>query len=406
VPSLVVLLPALPKSAAGKLDRRALPAPEPVRFAGDPAAAAPRTSLEATLAAAWTEVLGGVEVGRDDDFFALGGTSLQGALLLRAVEERLDLPVPVAALFEAPTVAGLARLLAERHPEALRNQRQESAGARPLVPIQAGGQGPPFFCVHPVGGDVFCYADLARHLGGEQPFYGLRSVGITEGEPLRTIEEMAATYLAAVTEVQRRGPYLLGGWSFGGVVAYEMAQQARRRGDDVEVLALIDSGAPDPAIAVEEEGERDEAELACRLVLEFARLSAGDLERATAELVALPAAERLEAALGYARRAGVLPANLSPAQAAAMARRLTAVLAANLAALRSYAPAPYSGRVVLFRAAERPAGWRTDPALGWGGLVDGGLEICELDGDHDSVLQEPRVATLAAALARAFSPQR
>ncbi len=446
VPSAFVLLSALPKNAAGKVDRRALPAP--ARPRPEAGAEAPRTPLEVTLAGAWAEVLGAGSVSRDDDFFALGGTSLQGALLLRAVEERLGLQVPVAALFEAPTVAGLARLLAARHPESFPAAGEGSepaarggeapaapapaaavqaapaappgrplSGARPLVLIQSAGRERPFFCVHPVGGNVLCYAELARQLGPERPFYGLQSVGLAGGEPQRTIEEMAATYLAAIAEVQPRGPYLLGGWSLGGVIAYEMAQQARRRGEAVEVVALIDSAAPDPARQrrqadgpgqperePEAEPEPDESEVAGRLVLDLAGLSGADVEKAAAELAALPPAEQLQAALGYARRAGALPPSLSPEQATAMARRLAAVFAANLAALRSYAPAPYAGRLALFRAADRPAEWGADPALGWRGLVDGNLEVRELAGDHYSLLQGPHAAALAAGLARVLAP--
>ncbi len=502
LPSAIVVLAELPKNAAGKVDRRALPAPERPRPPGDGAQAAdaaPRTPLERALAEPWAEVLGlaPASIGRDDDFFALGGTSLQGALLLRAVEERLGVPVPVAALFEAPTVAGLARLLAARHPElaapgepakpegaaperaalgepatparpesvahekgafgerakpegaAHENAalgepalparpesaahedgavgepsklerpagdrsapvepapRPAAASSRLLVAIQREGTGAPFFCVHPVGGNVLCYTDLARQLGAGRRFYGLQAAGLAGSEPQRTIEEMAATYLAAVAAVQPRGPYLLGGWSLGGVIAYEMAQQATRRGERVDLVALIDSATPEAAGFLEsgdEMGEMDEGELAGRLVLDLAGLSGADVERAAAELMALPPDERLEAALGYARRAGALPPQLSAEQAASMARQLTAVFAANLGALRAYRPAPYAGRVVLFRATERPV--ELDPAMGWRGLLDGHLEVQPLPGDHYSLLQGPGAAALAAALARALAPYR
>ncbi len=442
VPAAFVLLPALPKNAAGKLDRLALPAPGRER-PDEPVAAPPRTPLEMALAAAWCEVLGIEAVGRDDGFFALGGTSLQGALLLRAVEERLEVPVPVALLFEAPTVAGLARLVAARYP---RFQEAESAALHapttqflelveaaaeqsgpaapgaglgagppaagpparrrtgsPLALIQSAGRGRPFFCVHPLGGNVLCYAELARQLGEERPFYGLQAMGLLGGEPQRTIEEMAETYLAAAVEVQPQGPLLLGGWSLGGVIAYEMAQQAVRQGRTVDVVAMIDSFAPDPALWPAREYEPSQDELAARLVLDLAGISAADVEKATAELAALAPEAQLEAALGHARRAGALPPTLSREQAIAMARQLAAVCTANIAALGGYEPVPYAGSVVLFRASQRPAGWDGDPNLGWGGLVQGSLEVSELDGDHDSLLQGPRAAVLARALGRALA---
>ncbi len=283
--------------------------------------------------------------------------------------------------------------------------------AGPLVAITSGGGGRPFFGVHPVGGNVLCYAELARQLGRERPFYGLQALGVLGEEPQRTIEAMAATYLAAIAEVDPRGPYLLGGWSLGGVIAYEMALQAAGRGLAVQQLVLIDSPAPGAAGAVNGPGggpaDATDDELAERFVLDLAGLSGADRARAAAELRALPASPstaRLDAALALARRAGALPAALSPEQAAAAARRLAAVFAANFRALRAYAPRPYSGRVVLFRAAERSPGAGADPALGWGALAGGGLAVRELPGDHYSLLQEPRAAALAAALSRILDP--
>src|SRR5207253_11167405 len=124
-------------------------------------------------------------------------------------------------------------------------RREQAATNSMLVAIQPQGSQPPFFCVHPIGGSVFCYRDLARHLGSDQPFYGLQARDLVPNqEPHASVETMAADYIEALRIIQPTGPYRLGGWSLGGVVAFEMAQQLQRQGESISVLALIDSVSP------------------------------------------------------------------------------------------------------------------------------------------------------------------
>ncbi|MEO6196103.1 MAG: amino acid adenylation domain-containing protein, partial [Thermoanaerobaculia bacterium] len=217
LPAAFVFLDALPLDAGGKIDRRALPAPEdPGSEAGLPSVP-PRTRLERFLAVQFREVLGlpaGREIGIDDDFFALGGTSISGAILIYRLQEALSEVVHVVAIFDHPTVASLAEYLRERH--AGGGLAGVPPGRGVLVPLQAGASGRrPLFCVHPVGGEVVAYRLLARHLGAGQPVHGLQS----PDPPLADLREMAGRYAAAVREVQPAGPYRIAGWSMGGVVA-------------------------------------------------------------------------------------------------------------------------------------------------------------------------------------------
>ncbi|HEX7241899.1 MAG TPA: amino acid adenylation domain-containing protein, partial [Longimicrobiaceae bacterium] len=232
LPAAFVVLEELPLTGSGKTDRRALPAPE---WVSGETYLAPRDALEARLAALWEELLDASPIGVRDDFFALGGHSLLAVRLLARVEQLTGTQLPVAALFAAPTVEGMAAAL--RGGEA-----REGSSTR--VPIRTEGAARPLFFVHAAGGNVLGYAELARHLGPGQPFHAFRSWGLEAGEvPHGTVEEMAAEYLAELRAVQPEGPYRLGGWSMGGVVAFEMARQAEAAGDAVELLVLVDPSA-------------------------------------------------------------------------------------------------------------------------------------------------------------------
>jgi len=204
---------------------------------------APRTAAEAVLAEIWQEVLGVERVGISDSFFDLGGHSLLAVLLMARIEKRCGRSLPLAALFAAPTVEALAALL---------DRAGAQPGRSPLVAIRPAGRLAPFFCVHPVGGQVLCYLDLVRHLAPDLPFYALQSPPDLVPQPAApppgpaSIEGMAARYLSEVRRVQPRGPYRLGGWSLGGVIAFEMARQLAAEGERVSFLALIDSLPPAP----------------------------------------------------------------------------------------------------------------------------------------------------------------
>jgi thioesterase domain-containing protein len=240
-----------------------------------------------------------------------------------------------------------------------------------------------------VGGTVFSYAELARALG--RPFYGIQTPGLENGRPAADLAAMAAEYVAAVRGVQPKGPYLLGGWSFGGVVAYEMACQLRESGEEVALLALFDSWAPDGDGLPDERGEED---LLRFFLLDQAKMQGKELPAPEDGAPDLPPERRIERLLGRAREAGLLKADVRPEQV----QRLLGVYKANLLALASYRPRPYAGPLVLFR----PEGIRPDGPLnglnGWEAFAAGVIDVQPVAGDHYHMLAPPQVSALAERL--------
>ncbi|MBZ4414933.1 non-ribosomal peptide synthetase [Myxococcus sp. RHSTA-1-4] len=373
VPSVLVRLEALPLTPSGKVDRKALPAPDTQRQELASTYEAPRDELERQLVGVWEEVLGVRPVGVRDDFFSLGGHSLLAIRLLARIRSSLGRALPVSALFQQATVAHLAALL-----------REDAEPWSPLVRLKEGRGRRPFFCVHPVGGTVLSYTELARLLGPEQPFYGLQARGL-EGDapPCETLPEMAALYVAALQSVQPRGPYLLGGWSMGASIAWEMACQLQTREERVEVLALID-GFVRP---FDGDGSPPGHDEAARLGALFYK----DLLRAAGHALPLEdeALSRMapEALLRTLEEAGQ-----SLATGTQPLRALRGVFELNLLAAWRYVPPPYSGPVVSLQAKG------TTRVHGWEAVATGALEVHELDGDHYSILRAPHVERLASLL--------
>lgn len=384
----------LPLTTSGKLDRARLPAPPRVEARST---TAPENELEARLQRIWADVLETELPGMEDDFFELGGHSLLAIRLFAAIEQELGVRPPVALIFQAPTVRALA--------QALSGERgREAIGAwSPLVAIQRGsGEGPArraFFCVHGLGGGVVGYAALARLLGPEQPFYGLQSYGVEPGQSAdTTIEAMAARYVAAMREVQPRGPYALGGYSYGGTVAFEMARQLEAQGEAVEPLVMLDTPAP----------KSDYREV--RLDGRFVRGFVGNVGPWLADFIALETRQR------WGRTRRHLSALWNAGRAAASQGELDLrdfvddiddvpadrreLMRAQLDAWVRYEPGTYGGRVTVLRSPRQPLWCTYDPELGWGALARGGVEVHAIAGAHRNLLEEPYVEQLAGEMNR------
>ena len=265
-----------------------------------------------------------------------------------------------------------------------------------ITPASASGR-PPFFCVHPAGGDVLCFFPLARHVGADQPFFGFQARGLEDGgEPFATLEEMAAHYVAEMRRVQPVGPYRLGGWSFGGLAAFEMARQLAAAGQEVALLAVIDTG---PGVPPDDSGAapppNDDVYWLVTIAEYVKGLRGADLGFSAAELAPLAPEERLRLFVDRLRAAGVVHAG---EDGLAQLRRLLRVYQTNAGGYLSYRARPYPGPVTLFRAAD--AGF--DPGLGadlgWGRLILGAVDLHEVPGDHITLLAEPHVAVLAGRL--------
>jgi thioesterase domain-containing protein len=375
IPSVWVGLDELPLNATGKLDRKALPEPA-AEIIGDGLDAPLTDSTELCLQKMWGAVLGIDNIGAQSNFFELGGHSLVAVSVAAQLSHLYGTTIPVRTIFEHPTLTELAAFL-----------RRNLAWTPPssLIPINPGLQ--PFFCVHPAGGLAMCYIALARALGPQQAFYGLQSRGLDDGEPYLTrIEEMAECYLTDIRQVQSHGPYRLGGWSLGGVIAYEMAQQLAAAGEEVELLALLDAwpnleGLDTPVTEQEiEDCERNHIiPLIIERLVDSESQNIGSVE------------DLLECSLPKLKTSMALPEELTVSQL----RRLLRVWAANECAVKRYRCRPYTGRISLFKSPARES-------RAWSRLASGGLDEYELPASHADFVAESNVRLLAQKLRHAI----
>ncbi|HET6230013.1 MAG TPA: amino acid adenylation domain-containing protein [Longimicrobiaceae bacterium] len=399
VPSAFVRLTALPLTPNGKVDRRALPAPQAAAATHEHVP--PRDDVERKLVEIWQEVLGTSPIGVRDGFFDLGGHSLLAVRLMTLIKESFGREIPLTALFQGATVEALAALLRDE---------DDAAPTGPLVTVQPKGDKPPFFLVHGAAGTVLRYAPLGRRLAPDQPFYALRAVGLEAGEePPRTLEEMAAGYVAAIHQVQPQGPYRVGGWSTGCSIAYEVAQQLTAAKEKVEVLVLLDGQAPTPGAVL---AEPDEVDLLVWLAGELGRPIGGDpAVKFTEELRDLEGDARYLHALAWVNAEGAVLPEGDPEPL----RRYLGVLRASIHASGNYRPKLYRGRVVLMQARERMVQARDlalqhnyivneDYLAGWRNLVAGRLDGRIVGGDHYTMLAEPEAQPLANRLRAALAP--
>ena len=383
VPGVFLALDALPLTPNGKVDRRALPAPERADLSSR--YVAPRDLVERELVRIWEDLLGFEPVGVLDDFFALGGHSLLAVRLMARIRARWGRSLPVVALFSAPTIEGLAAMLRRQ------GGSDEPSDRQALVEIQRGEGGRALFCVHPAGGNVLCYVDLARSLGAGQPFFAFQRPHREESDPpLESLETIAMHYLEELRNVQPQGPYLLAGWSMGGVLAFEMAQQLDRAGQKVATLVLIDSVAP---ISPTEEPPSPLAILADLAREHIWGLAGRTLPFSFEDLSALDeGVEPLRWVYERAIEDRVLPPDLDFGEV----RRLFDTYALHVRAMHRYSGEAYDGRVLLVRAAgEERSEIGQDETLGWSQLLSAAPVLGQSPGDHSSMVLRPHAAALA-----------
>jgi len=384
IPAAFVMLDHLPLTTNGKVDRQAL-----LELGAEAETVAspvgPRDELERQLIQIWQDVLSVDLVGTRDNFFDLGGHSLLAVRLFARLAEQLRVTLPLATLFQAPTIADLAAFI--------------RGGARPtlgrsLVLIQPHGSRPPIFGIPGVGGNVFCYHELARSLGPEQPFYGLQSRGLDGLEkPLTRIEDIAAAFLREIRAAQPKGPYYLIGSCMGGVVAYEMAQQLRAAGQEIGLLALLETWLPNSMSTGKVGMSARRAAL-----LGFVK---DRLHLYREAFVQRSLRERLRYVLKRLRLLTTILVQRDVSGGVREEFNLRVVTHANMLAFLHYKPREYPGPVVFFRAEGRDVAPAADYRLVWRDLITGGLEVYNAPG-HDSggMLTTPHVQVLASQLKR------
>ncbi len=384
VPSTVALLERLPMTPGGKVDRLALPALESTtRGAHATPLATPRNDIERDLAAIWAEVLNLRLVGIREDFFELGGHSYQAAILLARVQERLGHSLPLGTLFAAPTVEKLAAVL---------QKRLEAGTAGDLVPLREEGNRPPLFLIAGIGGHVFTFHKFARLLGPDQPAYGVKAIGVdgSARTPDR-IEDIAARYAEQIVAERPDGPIVLGGYSIGALVAFELAVQLQAAGRQVGPLIVFDAAAP---------GYPRPKPLPRRLVIHLSTLVSGRGidRRAYLRERFVNMKRRLLRAAGLAAWAAPTIEGLD----ALPQDTLKQVWLSLHAAQSRYRPRRrFDGPIILFKATAQEA-WTAavyaDPLLGWERWVTGGVESHSVAGGHLDMFQATNLAPLAATL--------
>ncbi|AFZ33016.1 amino acid adenylation domain protein [Gloeocapsa sp. PCC 7428] len=432
IPSVLVPVESFVLTATGKIDRRALPSLEATQTSKP--TITPRSHTESMLADIWEE-LRLKHVSVHDNFFELGGHSLLATQLVSRVRDMFGIEVPLRSVFEAPTIAQLAividklRNTAPQHiPPLVRLDRAAHSRLRsslttdksatqnppspqqatevwsPLVPLTLGGHKQPFFCVHPIFGIVFPYLELAHYLGSDRSFYGLQPLGLDGKQPpLKQIEAMAAYYLQAIQTVQPHGPYYLGGWSFGGLVAFEMAQQLTQAGQEVALLAIFDTPAP---IAANQPSLGHSLKVLLKTALWSTLPFLLDYTAIVLNSQRLKASQHANSKRQkqnwFSRWQWLAIANLIPEESqlrlvdeSAIAPMLRIFYANSQAAYR-YTPQNYPYCITLFKTLD-PANHCRDATLGWSQLAKD-IRIHLIPGNHLSMLKPPYVQTLAQQL--------
>ncbi|MFI6019882.1 amino acid adenylation domain-containing protein [Streptomyces sp. NPDC051287] len=381
VPAVLVGLERMPLTPNGKVDRKQLP--EAAAEAGaEPVA--PRDSLELRVTSICERVLGRSPVGVRDDFFAAGGNSLSAFELVEAVRRELGVSVPLSTFFRSPTIEALCGAL----------PGLSAVSERLLVPLSAASPATrsPLFLVHPHGGGVSSYMGLARELEGAVDLYGVEAVGYnTDAAPLRTVEEIAERYLAEMAEQAPEGPVLLGGWSFGGVVAFEMAVRLERAGREVGALVLLDSPVPGSADLV---GDEDV----------LSRFGA-DAGLSSDEMDDLDDNALIAALVRQSHQDGRLPDRIE----STAVRRMVEVARANGEAAGRYRPgAVVHADVHLLTVSESHPTLKSpdvDPGA-WQALTRGRVRTVPVPGNHHDMVHPPHVAELAARIAEIVGPHQ
>jgi amino acid adenylation domain-containing protein len=386
VPAAFVVLDIMPLNPNQKVDRRALPQPTVENLVGFGNHVASRNEVEQTLVEIWQRILGIAPIGIQNNFFDLGGTSLSAVQMLSEIEKQYGKNLPITTLLQANTIETLAEVLQRSGSEAI---------VEDVITLQKGGNKPPLFCIY----GILLYRELVDNLDPEQPVYGVylqEEVDLIKTGQLDQLNSIfkdtptvAARYLEAIRKHQPQGPYYLAGESFGGVVAYEMAQQLRSIGEEVALVALFDSMAPNCRIEIP---RLERLKLHMQL---FAKEGFAYMARKMEPQIK-QIRRNLEISLHQVYRklnpnAAALPETIEEAIQEDIRQSVRAQ------ASEAYFPQPYSGKVLLFRAMEKEVFDDYDRDLGWNKVAQD-LEIIDVPGDHIGILKEPNVQVMASKL--------
>jgi oxalate---CoA ligase len=384
IPQEIIFVETIPTGDTGKVQRRNLARDlgllnSEKRVVQNPGTEQQtQTKVEKQLVTLWAKALDLETVGLDDNFFALGGDSLQAVELFLNIEEQLGQRLPRSILFEAGSVSELASRI------------EEEATPACVVAIQPKGVRLPIFAIHPIGGTVICYRDLAQLIGNHQPFYGVQCIS-PNGEDgyFASLEIMATHYISEIRKFQPTGPYSISGHSFGGIVAYEIAQQLQASGEKVALLAIIDNGRDfsPKMIKLYNWLDRNIGKLLKTNYKNWWSLVKTGMTQWYRLISELTLALTKESGdeKNQKNRFGLIHHGSEK------------VVAANERISRAYKPAPYNGDVVLFQA-QHPENVRVAMRKSWQYMIKGNLEFRDILGDHITLLHKPHVESLAKEL--------
>ena len=382
IPTLFIPMTTLPLTSTGKVDRHRLPAPGLDSNLEAHHQIQARSPLEFRLARIWERLLDVAPIGVTDNFFDLCGHSLLAVHLQAEVEKEMQQKIPLSLLFDAGTIEAMAvQLLKIR----------EETEFDPIVTLKSSGDGLPFFCIHPAGGNVLGLMHLARVFPEKHPFYGIQARGI-EGteEPFESIEEMASYYLAAIKKIQPDGPYHIGGYSLGAHIAFELGCQMRQNGETVGNLIILDvTGGK-----MELEGWHEDIDptdflvyLASQVEMHY-EIPLGIVRK---DLEHLPKNDQFEVLIYRMKQRGLLPESSTLAHGLGLLK----VYESNMRAMLAYQPGVYDGPVTIFATDELRSKSAEDSSLGWCCQTTCSAIVYEIQGDHFSMLKPPHVQELA-----------
>ncbi len=386
IPSAFVALDALRLTPNGKVDKRSLPTGDVIQLNATHNFVSPQNFTELALVKIWENLLNTSPIGVTDNFFDMGGHSFLAVRLMAQIYDKFGHNLPVSVLFENPTIEKLAAIVSQ--------PSRESSDSH-LVAIQSSGSKIPFFCIHGAGGGISHYFNLSRRLGEDYPFYALEHTVGQEEPEIISVEETAARYLQEIRQVQPNGPYFLGGHCYGGVLAFEMAQQLQKQGQTVGLLVVIDAILSKTVIQPTDD---DDAKLLLRIAEEIKTENNIDFSVPFEELRDLPLDEQLHL---VNKKANFV---FSDTEIKDFLRHYK-LFKAHVQAMRDYLPQVYPLQMTLLRANEEiihdfesPEFQTDDPFLGWGKFSHQPIQVIEVPGDHFSMFVEPHIQELARQL--------
>lgn len=382
VPSRYLCVKEFPLNSNGKIDRNALPEAETLFENTAKTYHPPRDAWELNLVQIWEEILKIHPVGIKDNFFDLGGHSLLAIRFMDLLQERFNRSIPLVTIYQNPTIESLAPFL-----------KDEGENKKPslLVELKKGGEAEPLFFIHPSGGSVHWYSDLAKYIDPATPFYGLQAVGIDGKDKLDdSIEVMASRYIDNILKKQPDGPYYIGGWSFGVIVAFEAARQLIGLGHEVKMLALLDCG---PFLPYDE--PEDSAELLADIFSKYTHIDVDNLRTMNED-------ERYKFVFKLAKKNKLIPFYVRISEFSFYIH----ILKTMQQAWRKYELKTYPGEITVFRSDESKSNLSLTPDLGWSGYTSMPVNVIDVPGNHISMMLMPNVMYLAEQLNHVLSKSR